>query len=354
MVMDDLSRPAGNGRIQLIGAAVALVAVAGLTVYAVKSKSDPASPVQAVSSATAPVGAPAPVPKADELQFERQTGPNRTVVKDQQGAVVATLTDGARTATVRGPLRTFREQKFTAHYVDSSTWVRLLPQAWRAGQEQTDSFRQWLTKALSDTSPDALAVAFEYADGAPAEKDTQGVRFRGDAAYGPVSSGAQGRLENNDFIDYLGIDFTYPDIGRKTTRADRFGAADCSGYLRLVYGYRLGFPLLGGNDAGPGLPRRAFAMATVGPGAVISSSSAGRPSSLGALLPGDLLFFEIDPNSDGLDHSAIYLGTDEQGKHRFISSRIRANGPTMSDVGGASLIGDTGFYSDGLRVIKRI
>ncbi|WP_154697157.1 hypothetical protein [Lentzea guizhouensis] len=45
----------------------------------------------------------------------------------------------------------------------------------------------------------------------------------------------------------------------------RYGAVDCSGYVRLVFGYRLGMPLLNTNTAGPGLPRRAFAISEFGP-----------------------------------------------------------------------------------------
>ena len=50
----------------------------------------------------------------------------------------------------------------------------------------------------------------------------------------------------------------------------------------------------------------------------------------------------------------IYLGLDSGGQHRFISSREKANGPTMGDIGGTSLLDDGRFYSRGWRAARRI
>jgi cell wall-associated NlpC family hydrolase len=49
---------------------------------------------------------------------------------------------------------------------------------------------------------------------------------------------------------------------------------------------------------------------------------------------GDLVFFDAD-SKDGsqIDHVGMYLGRDSEDHHRFISSRKRADGPTMGDLG---------------------
>jgi hypothetical protein len=49
--------------------------------------------------------------RAHGLHFDRLGGPARTVVRDGSGAMVATLTDGARTAVLTGPGRTFTEPR---------------------------------------------------------------------------------------------------------------------------------------------------------------------------------------------------------------------------------------------------
>src|SRR4051812_4305666 len=43
------------------------------------------------------------------LEYERIATPARTVARDRHGTVVATFTDGARTAVLTGPGRTFAE-----------------------------------------------------------------------------------------------------------------------------------------------------------------------------------------------------------------------------------------------------
>ena len=109
------------------------------------------------------MAAAAPVSSIDPtaFRFDRLSDPSRTVVTDREG-VVATFTDGARTVAVAGPLRTFAEPRFTHATVRTTTWVRLAPQPWTAGAEQDPWVRPWLASALTDTSPDVLAVAMEY------------------------------------------------------------------------------------------------------------------------------------------------------------------------------------------------
>jgi len=130
---------------------------------------------------------------------------------------------------------------------------------------------------------------------------------------------------------------------------------DCSGYIRLVYGYRLGYPLRSDNEGGTELPRRAFAMATVGPGVVVIPNASTGPADIGPLQPGDLVFFDVDAD-DGqqIDHVGIYLGLDAEGHPRFISSRKQADGPTFGDAGGAALLDGDHFYARGFRSAKRL
>ena len=290
-----------------------------------------------------------------ELSYDRLENPGRTVVRVRSsGDVVATLTDGARTAVLPGPPRTFADPKFTRATVTSTTWVRLLPRAWERGSETEHWFRRWLDRKSASTEPDALAVAAQYLEGRPAARDAAGVRFRGDAAFGPRTSPSATALEEaSDFYDYLGADWTFADGDTESAERRRYGAVDCSGYVRLVYGYRMGLPLLNVNKKGPGLPRRAFAMAEFAPGKVIVHNTRRQAQAYHRLQPGDLVFFDINGGPQ-IDHTGIYFGRDDTGHHRFISSRARANGPTLGDLGGTSLLDDDGFYSRGFRTAKRL
>jgi cell wall-associated NlpC family hydrolase len=286
-------------------------------------------------------------------RFDRLANPGRTVVRDQAGAVVATFTDGARTVALTGPSRTFTEPRFTTATVTTTTWVRLAPQPWAPGAEKSDWFDQWFETARKDTSPDVFAVAMQYFDGAAPEKNADGLRFRGDAIFGPVDPAGYARLEQSDFMDYLGISYTFPDRA-KTPKPAHKGALDCSGFVRMVYGYRLGYPLLGTNNPGPGLPRRAYAIAENGPGVALIPNTRTRVTDYNALQPGDLVFFEVEGGVDELDHVGIFVGTDSAGHYRFMSSRERANGPTFGDLGGTSLLDDDGRYSNAWRAARRI
>ncbi|MBV8932603.1 MAG: C40 family peptidase, partial [Kutzneria sp.] len=297
---------------------------------------------------------PTQAPAAGALRFERLANPARTVARDDAGAVAATMTDGARTVVITGPPRRLREPKFTAAWIDTSSWVRLAPRPWHAGDENADWFTKWFAEARGDQSPDVFAVAMQYADGAPPAKDANGVRFQGDAAFGPVAAAGAGRLEQSDFDDYLGIGWSFPDGPKRRANPAHYGATDCSGFVRLVYGYRLGYSLLGGSSPGPGLPRRAYAIAKSGPGVQLIADTHTRATDYDLLQPGDLVFFEVEGSTDQLDHVGIYLGVDNEGHHRFMSSRERANGPTFGDLGGASVLDDGGFYSKAWRTARRI
>jgi cell wall-associated NlpC family hydrolase len=307
------------------------------------------------SEAAGPAASRGPASAADWV-FDRAEGPARTLVHDKGGNLLATFTDGSRTVDVAGTKRTFREPKFTKATVTLDVWVRLAPQEWHAGAEKDAWVKDWLTKELTDTSLDALGIAFQYVDGAPDLYDNNGVRYAGDAQFGPYSStDADGRAENNDFYDYLGTTYSFPDGASVKPKKDRYGDIDCSGFLRLVYGYRLGYPLRNTNTAGDGLPRRAFAMSQFGPGVEVTRDEGGAARNFAALQPGDLLFFNLDP-SDGpqADHSGIFLGVDEAGHYRFISSRTLANGPTMGDTKYAAILDGDGHFAMGFRNARRL
>jgi cell wall-associated NlpC family hydrolase len=349
-----------NDRFTLVSVALAiavLLAAGGWLVYhrlsaspsaAADAPSDEGDPV-AIASA-----GPAVTADPNALTFKRLTDPARTAAVDAAGRTVAVLTDGARTVRLTGPVRTFKEPKFTSATVSTDAWVRLAPQEWKAGEENAAWFRPWLAGALAETGPDALAIATQYLFGMPEQKDDKGVRFAGDADFGPFSdTDPDGRAENSDFFDYLGITYKFPDGGRSTPQPDRFGDLDCSGYLRMVYGYRLGYPVRSANTAGVGLPRRAFAMAQFGPGVPVIENRGS--AALARLQPGDLLFFDLDP-ADGTqaDHSGIYLGLDDAGHHRFLSSRSKANGPTFGDFGGAAILDGSGHFAARFRTARRL
>jgi cell wall-associated NlpC family hydrolase len=305
----------------------------------------------------APIAAapPAPAPASTELRFVRRDGPARTMVVDAAGTVLATFTDGARTATLDGPDRTFAEPRFPGRAVTTRVWVRLLPQEWRPEDENAPWVRDWLQRFIGSTEPDVLAFARDYLDGAPEERDAQDVRFKGDASFGPPPPPGSPPIENNDFHDYLGVGWTFADGARRDPDPVRYGTVDCSGFVRLVYGFRAGYPLIPTNERGPGLPRRARAMSENGPGVVLLPDTGGVPTDLGVLQAGDLLFFDLDKAPDGrTDHVAIYLGRDESGGHRFVSSRVRADGPTLGDLGGTSLLDDGGYYARSFRSAKRL
>ncbi len=294
--------------------------------------------------------------------FERLSAPGRTVVRSTDGATLATFTDGARTAVLTGPSRRFTEPRTTSAVVTTDAWVRVLPHEWRQGMEKSAWFKGWFPKALGDTSPDVFAVAFEYSSaGAPDKYNSSGVRYAGTAHFGPRNTNVSNPLdfayhdEQSDFYDYLGIPWTFPDGTRADPRKARYGDVDCSGFQRLVWGYRMGIPLHNTNTSGVGLPRRAFAIAAYGPGRLLIPNTQRQPTDISVLQPGDLVFFAIIKSDPKLiDHCGIYLGLDDQGHHRFYSSRSAANGPTMGDMSGRALLDGGDFYARGFRTARRL
>jgi cell wall-associated NlpC family hydrolase len=334
------------------GAVLCVLAVAGLFAVRNAGGSEPAPPA---GFGTAPEQAGPPA-EAGGFTASRLSDPDRTVISDGTGAVVAVFTDGARTVRLTGPERTFAEPEHTDATVTTDAWIRLAPGEWREGEEDADWFEPWLTEALADDSPDVFAIATEYVNGAPAQFDGDGLQVAGDASFGPPSErDRDGRAERSDFYDYLGVAWEFEDGPAGEPKPDHFQSLDCSGYLRMIFGYRLGIPLHNTNEPGPGLPRRAYAIAAHGPGVLLIENT-GEPSrDYGLLQEGDLVFFHSDdPDPDVIGHSGIYLGVDSQGDHRFISSRVRVNGPTMGDVGGASLLNGGGYWAGQFLAARRI
>jgi len=293
-------------------------------------------------------------------RYERLTKPSRTVVRDAHGSIVATLTDTARTAVLIGPSRSFAEPRTTDATVTSDSWVRLMPRKWSKGSENRAWFRAWFKKNQGSTAPDILEMAMQYGDGARAKRNAQGLRYAGDAQFGPLNPNGSKhndeRLESSDFYDYLGIAWKFRDGTLQHASRKHHESVDCSGFIRLLYGYRAGYPLNGSDHSRTdGLPRTANAMARQGPGVPVIPLDGERPASIGTLQPGDLVFFELDARTGAtLDHSAIYLGLDTEGHPRFISSREEANGPTIGDLGGTSRLDGDGYYAKALRGAKRL
>ncbi|MEU4085368.1 NlpC/P60 family protein [Streptomyces aureus] len=294
--------------------------------------------------------------------YERLSGPGRTVVRGADGDTLATFTDGARTAVLAGPSRTFSEPRTTDASVTTNAWVRVLPHAWQEGMEKSAWFKTWFTKTLADKGPDVFAAAFEYSSaGAPDKHNSAGVRYAGTAHFGPRNQSVESPLdfayhdEQSDFYDYLGIPWTFSDGTRAQPEQARYGDVDCSGFQRLVWGYRMGLPLHNTNTKGAGLPRRAFAIAAYGPGRMVIPHTNTQPTELDVLQPGDLVFFAIIKNRPNfIDHCGMYMGLDDKGRHRFYSSRSAANGPTLGDLSGHSLLDGTDFYARGFRAARRL
>jgi hypothetical protein len=254
--------------------------------------------------------------------------------------------------TLEGPRRRFAEAS-AGDAVSTSAWVRVLPAPFSGAVDA--SMREWIGRFRGDTSPDLMALALEYVDGAPPAYDATHVQIAGDADYGPLST-AGVRLEGSDFADYLGVPWTYSDGVTVRPFANELHCLDCSGYIRMLWGYREGVPLARGPDVdGQTLARRAVQMEASKFGVVIIPNAGAGSHDLGGLRAGDLLFFDASAD-DGpaVDHVAMYLGLDEGGHPRFISSRKAGNGPTLGDIGGASVLDGDGLYALAFRAARRL
>lgn len=274
------------------------------------------------------------------------TAPVQTLVRDSAGAVVARFTPGARTVVLTGPSRTFTEPGTTAATLTTTAWVRLLSAPFNGTVDEA-----WLAAARADRSPDLLADAAAYRTGAPTVRDAAGAVTSSDASYGPVVDGVV--QEGSDWNDYLGVAATYGST-TDAPEAPQLGSLDCSGFVRMLFGVRGGVPMSLAST-GSDLPRRAVQMEAAAPGVRLLANTGVRPTDLSALQPGDLVFFDA-ATDDGtaIDHVAVFLGKDSAGRPRFVSSRKKADGPTMGDVGGASVLSGTGLYAKAFRAARRV
>ncbi|MGI5223528.1 NlpC/P60 family protein [Actinoallomurus sp. CA-142502] len=270
-------------------------------------------------------------------RYIRSRHPDRTSVYDERDHLVATLTEGARTVVFRPKSRTFTDPQAAAP-VRTGAWVRFAPTAWRFGQQNTAAFRAWFAREVTDISPDLLADAMRYVTGGPA-----------DAGFGPYAEDEEHRVRGADWNDYLGVAWggLQPD-----PRLHR--DVDCSGFVRLVYGHDMGIKLYADTGShADGLGRFSRSMAAGAPGVVIADSRPEQLTDLDELEPGDLVFFALHSRTR-ISHMGFYLGRDEEGHPRYVSSRMRANGPTFGDAGGAAVLNGDGYYARHLRVVRRL
>jgi len=296
--------------------------------------------------------------------FQEHVNPDRIVVSEQ-GKWVATFTIHCYTVTLAGPPRTFSEtfrRSGATHAVSvtHSKWVRAAP-----GPVDKRIDERWLTHALEANAagtPDVLAIAMEYIKGAP-PLFLGDLQIAGDASYGPLLPG-QGRDEGADFNDYLGLRWLYPTEAADAPERAQFRCLDCSGYMRMVWGYRHHLPGAGYPDSIPlscrpraksTLPRRSFELYAEGTGIILVPDSGAQVTNLGSLDIGDLVFFDAsDDDENRLDHVGMYLGTDATGAHRFISSRKTPDGPTLADRGGLSVLDGGEYYARAFRAVRRL
>ncbi len=279
--------------------------------------------------------------------FKHLPDPERTQVFDASGALVATFTNGSRTVVLKGVERIFSEPAYTAATIRTTDYIRLYPQPFSGSVDEA-----WLSSNLADTSPDIFQKAMQYIDQAPEIKNDDGLRIADDANYGPLLSDGS-RQEGSDFNDYLGIPWTY-DTGIDNPETLQYGSLDCSGFMRMLWGYRSGLPLSLGTDGGQSIPRRAYQIYDAAPGVVIIANNGSQVTDFSKLQPGDIVF--QDANTDDgtqIDHLGMYIGLDSNGNHRFISSRKKANGPTIGDYGGAALLDGKGLYAQSFRAVRR-
>ncbi len=267
-------------------------------------------------------------------------------VLDDRGELVASFTTGARSVRIVGPKRTLHEST-SAHDVVTRDWIRVLPAPFEGTVDWT-----WLASARASAEPDVIAIALQYVSGAPELLDANGWKLAGDAHYGPLVGTA--RTEGADFNDYLGLDWRYADGTLDPAEVAELGSLDCSGFVRMVWGLRAAIPLgLAPAADRSVLPRRSFELYESAPGVVVIPETSAPDRA--RLQAGDLVFFDAD-TSDGtrIDHVGLYLGLDRGGHPRFVSSRKSADGPTMEDTNGPSLLDGTMLYGRSFRAARRL
>lgn len=240
--------------------------------------------------------------------------------------------------------------------VTHSTWVRVLDQPFNG--QWTAALAEQIRRWAADTSDDVLAHAMQYITGAPPVSSTalDDAQVAGQSHYGPLDTEGVPR-EGADFHEYMGLPWTFPN-GEHVADAgpDWEKSLDCSGFVRMIYGYWSHIPMVRNQDIdGTVLPRQTKDIGPDGPGIIVAQATDEVPS-ITAMQIGDVPHF--DATSDGetagqLDHNGIYLGVDQDGHPRFINSRKTPNGPTFGDLGGSSRLDGDGLYATTLRLIRR-
>jgi len=278
-------------------------------------------------------------------QQTHYTSPTRVDVLNAQNQWLATFTNNSYSVKVKGPTRTFSEPLIPEttgqpqYTVTTFIWVRIMPTRFNGLVDET-----WLDQQLSNTSPDLLAMSMQYIAGAPPLFNGGGLQIAGDSGYGDAAGA--------DFNDYLPVTWAYGSFGgNDAPESAEFREMDCSGFMRMLWGYResLRTPDPATNTAGgitlaayannrPGIafPRVSADQCNpaVGVGVyVVPYVSGQKPTSYGNLTTGDLVCFDADTNETGIDHLGMFLGVDSGGHYRFISSRNSLKGPTMNDSG---------------------
>lgn len=183
-------------------------------------------------------------------------------------------------------------------------------------------------------------------------------QISGDASYGPLQE------EGSDFNDYVGIRWLHPNDPPDEPEPNQLRCLDCSGFMRMVWGYRHHLPGSGYLDSvplslrpknGSALPRRAVEMYHCAPGLILAADNGSQLEDFEHIDIGDLVFFDgSDDDGDDIDHVGMYLGTDTGGHHRFISSRKTPDDPTFADYGGSSVLDGAGHYAKAFRAIRRL
>lgn len=291
----------------------------------------------------------------DARYRSRTSGARTRLYCRTSGRRVAVLTEGARTVLLDGPARVYTEPSTTRARVSSTVRVQLGPGAWRPEAHLQDpDWTAWLAATLprQGQGGDILSTTVQYLTGAPRLVDRHGVAYAADAGFGLDDD------DGADFYDCLQIPWTFPDVGLRRPARRWAWRLDCSGYLRMVFGYRHGMTMYAGNDIPQpaGLLRSAWAIATRSPAVLVAAgrSEHTAPRQLGGVQPGDCVFFALhDQEPERITHSGIVLGRDNRGRMRFVSSRGTPAGPTFGDRNGAGVI-DDGFFGARLRRAIRL
>lgn len=168
-----------RGTRRFLHAATVIALLAGSAYLTVELRKDEQAKAPAVQAITdTPDLTSAGDARNGEQKWERLKNPERSVLRSGKGAVLATFTDGARTATLTGPSRTFSEPTSTKSRVVTENWVRLMPEPWKKDAEKEQWFKDWFEEFYGSEEDDLFAYAFQYVQGAPVKEDGEGTPTR--------------------------------------------------------------------------------------------------------------------------------------------------------------------------------